>query len=87
LVEIEWISHNCLFQHQKRRIGPGFIGQSTTHEIMIAAPAIRILIREDKIAHMYCVIRTNHRLGVQTLNQDLKEVPSCIRRDQQRRGV
>jgi Tfp pilus assembly pilus retraction ATPase PilT len=87
LVEIERISHNCLLQHQKRRIGPGFIGRSTTHEIMIATPAIRNLIREDKIAHMYSVIQTNHGLGMQTLNQDLKEGPSCKRRDQQRRGV
>jgi Tfp pilus assembly pilus retraction ATPase PilT len=30
---------------------------------MIATPAIRNLIREDKIAHMYSVIQTNHGLG------------------------
>lgn len=41
---------------------------------MIAAPAIRNLIREDKIAHMYSVIQTNHGLGMQTLNQDLKDL-------------
>ncbi|MCA8836283.1 MAG: type IV pilus twitching motility protein PilT [Gammaproteobacteria bacterium] len=47
-------------------------GRVAAHEIMIATPAIRNLIREDKIAQMYSVIQTSSALGMKTLDQDLK---------------
>ncbi|HSX20656.1 MAG TPA: type IV pilus twitching motility protein PilT [Gammaproteobacteria bacterium] len=42
------------------------------HEIMIATPAIRNLIREDKIPQMYSVIQTGQVQGMQTLDQCLQ---------------
>ena len=42
------------------------------HEIMIGTPAIRNLIREDKVAQMYSAIQTGGSLGMQTLDSCLK---------------
>ena len=47
-------------------------GRIAAHEIMIGTPAIRNLIREDKIAQMYSAIQTGQSIGMQTLDQDLK---------------
>jgi twitching motility protein PilT len=44
------------------------------HEIMIGTPAIRNLIRENKIAQMYSAIQTGQNIGMQTLDQNLKEL-------------
>jgi twitching motility protein PilT len=47
-------------------------GRVAAHEIMIGTPAIRNLIREDKIAQMYSAIQTGMNVGMQTLDQNLK---------------
>ncbi|MFP4247956.1 MAG: type IV pilus twitching motility protein PilT, partial [Halochromatium sp.] len=49
-------------------------GRIAAHEIMIATPAIRNLIREDKIAQMYSSIQTGQAHGMQTLDQNLTEL-------------
>ncbi len=49
-------------------------GRVAAHEIMIGTPAIRNLIRENKIAQMYSAIQTGQREGMQTLDQNLKEM-------------
>lgn len=49
-------------------------GRVAAHEIMIGTPAIRNLIREDKIAQMYSAIQTGSALGMQTLDQCLKNL-------------
>ena len=46
-------------------------GRVAAHEIMIGTPAIRNLIREDKVAQMYSAIQTGAQLGMQTLDQCL----------------
>lgn len=52
-----------------KKIGGGRIA---AHEIMIGTPAIRNLIREDKVAQMYSAIQTGQNVGMQTLDQNLK---------------
>jgi len=47
-------------------------GRVAAHEIMIGTPAIRNLIRENKIAQMYSAIQTGQQHGMQTLDQCLK---------------
>ena len=47
-------------------------GRVAAHEVMIGTPAIRNLIREDKIAQMYSAIQTGQNVGMQTLDQNLK---------------
>jgi twitching motility protein PilT len=41
---------------------------------MIGTPAIRNLIREAKVAQMYSAIQTGQAHGMQTLDQNLKEL-------------
>jgi len=46
-------------------------GRVAAHEIMIGTPAIRNLIRENKVAQMYSAIQTGQNYGMQTLDQNL----------------
>jgi len=50
------------------------MGRVAAHEIMIGTPAIRNLIRENKIAQMYSAIQTGQNFGMQTLDQNLVEL-------------
>lgn len=49
-------------------------GRVAAHEIMIGTPAIRNLIREDKIAQMYSSIQTGMSNGMQTMDQCLQNL-------------
>ena len=49
-------------------------GRVAAHEIMIGTPAIRNLIRENKVAQMYSSIQTGGNLGMQTLDQCLQDL-------------
>ena len=49
-------------------------GRMAAHEVMIGTPAIRNLIREDKVAQMYSAIQTGQAHGMQTLDQNLQEL-------------
>lgn len=49
-------------------------GRVAAHEIMLCTPAIRNLIREDKVAQMYSAIQTGGQLGMVTLDQSLKNL-------------
>ena len=49
-------------------------GRVAAHEIMLGIPAIRNLIREDKIAQMYSAIQTGAMHGMQTMDQCLKNL-------------
>ena len=49
-------------------------GRVAAHEIMIGTPAIRNLIRENKIAQMYSAIQTGQQYGMQTLDQNLQDL-------------
>lgn len=54
-----------------KRIGGGRVA---AHEIMIGTPAIRNLIREDKVAQMYSAIQTGGTQGMQTMDQCLRRL-------------
>jgi twitching motility protein PilT len=49
-------------------------GRVAAHEIMIGTPAIRNLIRENKVAQMYSAIQTGQNIGMQTLDQNLQDL-------------
>ena len=55
-------------------------GRVAAHEIMIGTPAIRNLIREDKVAQMYSAIQTGQQFGMQTLDQNLQDLVQAQRR-------
>ena len=46
-------------------------GRVAAHEIMLGTPAIRNLIREDKVAQMNSAIQTGQQIGMKTLDQSL----------------
>lgn len=54
-----------------KRVGGGRVA---AHEIMIGTPAIRNLIRENKVPQMYSAIQTGQAIGMQTLDQCLTEL-------------
>ncbi len=54
-----------------KKIGGGRIA---AHEIMIGTPAIRNLIRENKVAQMYSAIQTGAAQGMVTLDQSLQDL-------------
>lgn len=56
-----------------KRVGGGRVA---AHEIMVSTPAIKNLIREDKVAQMYSAIQTGAEKGMQTLDQVLKKLVS-----------
>ena len=43
-------------------------------EILICTPAIRALIRDDKIQQMYSMIQSGQKYGMKTMNQSLAEL-------------
>lgn len=49
-------------------------GRVAAHEVMIGTPAIRNLIRENKVAQMYSAIQTGQNIGMQTLDQNLQDL-------------
>jgi twitching motility protein PilT len=49
-------------------------GRIAAWEIMLGTPAIRNLIREDKVAQMYSAIQTGNAAGMITLDQYLKDI-------------
>lgn len=51
-------------------------GRVVAHEIMLGTPAIRNLIREDKVAQLYSAIQTGGALGMKTLDMSLKGLVS-----------
>ncbi len=59
-------------------------GRVAAWEVMVGTPAIRNLIREDKVAQMYSAIQTGAVHGMQTLDQSLTELVrrGTVRRDE-----
>ena len=49
-------------------------GRVAAHEILIGTPAIRNLIRENKVAQMYSSLQTGQQHGMQTLDQCLVDM-------------
>jgi twitching motility protein PilT len=49
-------------------------GRVAAHEIMVGTPAIRNLIRENKVAQMYSAIQTGQQFGMQTLDMSLQDL-------------
>jgi twitching motility protein PilT len=70
-----------------KRVGGGRIA---AHEIMLATPAIRNLIREDKVAQMYSAIQTGQNMGMQTLDQNMETLVArglVLRQEAARKAV
>ena len=62
---------SVIAQRLLKRVGGGRVA---CHEIMMATPAIRNLIREDKVAQMYSIIQTGAAHGMQTMEQNARQL-------------
>ncbi len=49
-------------------------GRSMAQEILVVTPAIRALIRDDKVHQMYSMIQSGQKYGMKTMNQSLAEL-------------
>lgn len=49
-------------------------GRVLAMEIMVATPAIRALVRDDKVHQMYSMIQSGQKYGMKTMNQSLAEL-------------
>ncbi len=49
-------------------------GRAVALEIMVCTPAIRALIRDDKVHQMYSMIQSGQKYGMKTMNQSLAEL-------------
>jgi twitching motility protein PilT len=49
-------------------------GRALAMEIMVATPAIRAIIRDDKIHQLYSMIQSGQKYGMKTMNQSLAEL-------------
>ncbi|MGH2394278.1 MAG: type IV pilus twitching motility protein PilT, partial [Candidatus Limnocylindria bacterium] len=49
-------------------------GRTMSMEIMVATPAIRNLIREEKVHQIYSALQSGSKYGMQTMNQSLAEL-------------
>lgn len=58
-------------QNLMKKVGGG---RCAAHKIMLCTPAIRNLIRENKVAQMYSAIQTGGLLGMQSPDQCLKNL-------------
>ncbi|RME27150.1 MAG: type IV pilus twitching motility protein PilT, partial [Candidatus Zixiibacteriota bacterium] len=53
------------------KVGGGWV---LALEIMIATPAIRAIVRDDKIHQLYSMIQSGQKYGMKTMNQSLAEL-------------
>jgi len=49
-------------------------GRVLASEIMLANPAVRALIRENKAHQVYSIIQVSGKIGMKTMNQSLYEI-------------
>jgi len=49
-------------------------GRALAMEIMVATPAMRAIIRDDKIHQLYSMIQSGQKYGMKTMNQSLAEL-------------
>ena len=49
-------------------------GRAMALEIMVTTPAVRNLIREEKIHQIYSAMQAGQKFGMQTMNQSLAEL-------------
>jgi twitching motility protein PilT len=69
--QLSLVIEGVLSQTLMPRIGGG---RAMALEIMVATPAIRNLIREEKIHQIYSAIQSGAKFGMQTMNQSLAEL-------------
>lgn len=69
--QLAFVIEGVLTQHLIPRIRGG---RALALEIMVATPAIRALIRDDKVHQIYGMVQAGQKYGMQTMNQSLYQL-------------
>lgn len=72
-VQLSFTLQAVLAQQLIPRIGGG---RALAIEILICTPAIRAVIRDDKVHQVYSLMQAGHKFGMKTMNQSLFELSS-----------
>ncbi len=70
-VTVSFVLQGVVSQQLVPRIGGGRV---LATEVMICTPAVRALIREDKIHQIYSMIQAGQKYGMRTMNMSLAEL-------------
>ncbi len=70
-VTLSFVLQAVVTQQLIPRVGSG---RALGLEIMVATPAIRALIRDDKIHQIYSLLQAGQKYGMKTMNQSLAEL-------------
>ena len=70
-VTLSFVVQAVVCQQLMPKIGGGRV---LTMEVMICTPAIRALIRDDKIHQIYSLIQAGQKYGMKTMNQSLADL-------------
>ena len=70
-VTVSFVLHAVISQQLIPKIGGGRV---LALEIMVCTPAIRALIRDDKIHQIYSLMQAGQKYGMTTMNQSLAEL-------------
>ena len=70
-IQLSFVLQAVVTQQLIPRVGGGRV---LAMEIMMATPAMRAVIRDDKIHQIYSLIQAGHKYGMKTMNQSLYEI-------------
>lgn len=70
-VQLSFVLQGIITQQLIPKIGGGRV---LALEVLIATPALRAVIRDDKIHQIYSLIQAGHKYGMKTMNQSLIEL-------------
>lgn len=70
-VQLSFVLQGIISQQLIPKIGGG---RALALEILIATPAVRAVIRDDKIHQIYSIIQAGQKFGMRTMNQSLHDL-------------
>lgn len=70
-VQLSFVLQGIISQQLIPRIGGG---RALAAEILVATPAVRAVIRDDKIHQIYSLIQAGQKFGMRTMNQSLYDL-------------
>jgi len=70
-VQLSFVLQAVITQNLIPKVGGG---RALALEILMATPAIRAVIRDDKVHQIYSLLQAGHKFGMKTMNQSLYEL-------------
>ncbi|MCM8813952.1 MAG: type IV pili twitching motility protein PilT, partial [Candidatus Omnitrophica bacterium] len=70
--QLSFVLQGIISQQLMPKVGGS--GRVLVCEIMLATPAIRSMVREQKVHQIYSIIQTSQKEGMRTMNQSIYEL-------------